>query len=59
MCVSSGNTDIKTMVAETEKQSAATQPNKKIHTPPPHKKRKKEKEKESPSSLNKMQCKPK
>lgn len=43
MCISSGNTDIKTMVAETEKQSAATQPNKKIHTPPPQKKEKKRK----------------
>lgn len=45
MCISSGNTDIKTMVAETEKQSAATQPNKKIHTPPPPPKQKKEKKK--------------
>lgn len=43
MRISSGNTDIKTMVAETEKQSAATQPNKKIHTPPPQKKEKKRK----------------
>lgn len=54
MRISSGNTDIKTMVAETEKQSAATQPNKKIHTPPhpppaPTKKGKKEKKKSLPA----------
>lgn len=52
MCISSGNTDIKTMVAETEKQSAATQPNKKIHTPPhppppPQKKEKKKRKRVS------------
>lgn len=47
MCVSSGNTDIKTMVAETEKQSAATQPNKKIHTPPPPQKKEKKRKRVS------------
>lgn len=47
MCISSGNTDIKTMVAETEKQSAATQPNKKIHTPPPPQKKEKKRKRVS------------
>lgn len=47
MCTSSGNTDIKTMVAETEKQSAATQPNKKIHTPPPPQKKEKKRKRVS------------